>query len=186
MHIRELGTHPKTGKPVFVRMARFGPVVQMGHKDDEEKPQFASLKKGQKMDSVTMEDALELLTLPRMVGLTEDGEEMWANFGRFGPYIKFGPLYQSIKPDDPFTITAERARELVAEKKEKEANKYIKTFEDSELQILNGRWGPYIKAGKKNVKIPKDIEDPSKLTLKECEKLVKEHKPGRRPPRKKK
>jgi len=171
--IRELGTDPKTKKPVFVRIGRYGPMFQMGTKDDEEKPRFASIPPGKKMEETTLEDALTAFELPRVVGKTKDGEEITTNFGRFGPYIKFGKLFVSIKPEDPFSITLEKALELIEEKKKQEAEKYIQTFEDSDIQVLNGRYGPYITDGKKNAKIPKD-KDPKKLTLEECEKLIAE------------
>ena len=168
---REIGVDPKSGKPMFVKIGRYGPYVQIGTKEDEEKPKFASLLPGQKMDTVTHDEALELFKLPRVVGKTEDGEEMIASFGRFGPYVKFGSVFVSIKKEDPFTITEEVAREFVREKKEFEANKEIKTFKGSDIQVLNGRYGPYITNGKKNAKIPKDTE-PKSLTLKVCEKLI--------------
>ena len=168
---RELGIDPKSGKPVLVRVGRYGPMFQIGTKDDEEKPRFASLPAGKKMDDVTLEEALELFKLPRMIGQTKDGEDIGANFGRFGPYIKFGSKYVSIKPDDPFTITLERALELIEEKKKADKEKFIQTFEDSDIQVLKGQYGPYITNGKKNAKIPKDKE-PEKLTLKECEELI--------------
>ena len=168
--MRELGVDPKTGKPVLVKIGRFGPYVQIGTKEDEEKPQFASLLPSQKMDTVTFEEAMELFKLPRIVGKTEEGEEIKANFGRFGPYVQVGKLYVSLKEDDPMTVTEEKARELIREKKEFEANKEIKTFK-SGIQILNGRYGPYITDGKKNAKIPKDKES-NKLTEKECKELI--------------
>jgi DNA topoisomerase I len=171
--VRELGVDPESGKPVLVRVGRYGPMFQIGTKDDEEKPRFASLPVGKKMDEVTLEDALELFKLPRIIGQTKDGEDIGANFGRFGPYIKFGSKFVSIKPDDPFTITLERALELIEEKKKADKEKFIQTFEGSDIQVLKGQYGPYITDGKKNAKIPKDKE-PAKLTLKECEALIKE------------
>ncbi|MCB9809623.1 type I DNA topoisomerase [Candidatus Peribacteria bacterium] len=189
LQVRQLGTDPKSGRPVFVRMARFGPVVQVGTKDDEEKPVFASLLPGQSMDTLTFSQAMTLLALPRVVGTTADGQEIKANFGRFGPYVQVGSLYASIpKGSDltPFTIDEASARALITEKQEKEANKYIKVFEGSTLQILNGHWGPYIRdtKGKKNAKLPKDITDPSSLTLAEAEKIYAEYSPKRRPKKK--
>ncbi len=173
MGVRELGVHPKNGKPIFVRLGRFGPMFQCGTKDDEEKPAFASLPTGKKMEDVTLEDAMEMFKLPRLVGQTPEGEDIQANVGRFGPYIKFGKLYVSIKPEDPSTITLETALELIAAKKKAEAEKFIQVFEGTDIQVLNGRYGPYITDGKKNAKIPKD-KKPEKLTLKECEKLIKD------------
>ncbi len=168
---RELGIDPESGKPVLVRVGRYGPMFQIGTKDDEEKPRFASLPEGKKMDEVTLEEALELFKLPRIVGQTKDGEDIATNFGRFGPYIKFGTKFVSIKPDDPFTITLERALELIEEKKKADKEKFIQTFEGSDIQVLKGQYGPYITDGKKNAKIPKD-KKPEKLTLKECEEMI--------------
>jgi DNA topoisomerase I len=169
---RELGTDPASGKPVIVRMGRYGPMLQIGQAEDDEKPRFAALPAGKKMDQVTLDDALELFKLPRALGETDDGEEITANFGRFGPYIKFGSLYAPITPDDPFTITPERAKQLAAAKKVAEAEKHITAFEGTAIKILNGRFGPYVTDTKKNVKVPKD-KDPHKLTLAECQTLLK-------------
>lgn len=168
---RELGTHPKSGKPISVRMGRYGPFVQIGTKDDEEKPKFAGLRPGQKMDSVTLEDALELFKLPRELGETADGEKISANFGRFGPYVKFGTKYASIKGEDPHTITLEQALEFIEIKKQEDANKFIKEFTEEGIQVLNGRYGPYVTDGKKNAKIPKDVE-PDSLTLEQCQEMI--------------
>ena len=168
---RELGIHPKSGKPMSVRMGRYGPFVQIGTKDDEEKPKFAGLRPGQKMDSVTMEDALELFKLPRDLGETEDGEKIAASFGRFGPYVKYGTKYASIKGEDPHTITLEKALEFIAIKKEEDANKFINEFVEDGIQVLNGRYGPYVTDGKKNAKIPKDVE-PASLTLEQCKEMI--------------
>ncbi len=170
---RELGKDPKTGKPVIARLGRYGPMVQLGHAEDDEKPQFAAIPAGQKLETVTLNEALALFKLPRFVGKTSDGQDILTNNGRFGPYIKFGSLYVSIKPDDPFSITVERAQELASEKQRSEAEKSIKTFENSPIAVLNGRYGPYVSDGKKNVKIPKGTE-PEKLTLKNCQKLLAE------------
>jgi DNA topoisomerase I len=146
--------------------------VQIGTKDDEEKPRFAGLRPGQKMDSISLEEALELFKLPRELGETPEGEPVSVNIGRFGPYVKFGNRYASLKPDDdPFTIELSRALELVAEKKEADANKYIRVFEEAGVQVLNGRYGPYITDGSKNARIPKD-RDPKSLTLEECQALL--------------
>lgn len=168
---RELGTDPKTGKPIIARIGRYGPMVQLGRAEDEEKPQFSSIPAGIRMETITLDEALTLFNLPRTLGKTAQGEDIQANNGRFGPYIKFGKLYVSIKPDDPFTITLERALELIEEKKRSEAEKYIKTFPESEIVVLNGRFGPFISDGKKNAKIPKGT-DPTKLTLGQCQKLL--------------
>ncbi len=169
---RELGTDPKSGKPVTVRLGRYGPFVQIGTKDDEEKPKFAGLRPGQSMNSITLDEALELFNLPRDLGETPEGEEMQANIGRFGPYIRYGKKFVSLKePDDPYTVSRERALEIVAEKKKADAERIIQTFDGSDIQVLNGRYGPYITNGKKNAKIPKDKE-PKSLTLAECEELI--------------
>jgi len=183
---RELGTDPKTGLPVSVRMGRYGPYVQIGTKDDEDKPKFAGLRNGQRMDSITFAEAMELFKLPRQLGNTEDGEEMVANVGRFGPYVRYGSKFVSLKQeDDPHTVTLERALELIAEKKKADAEKEIKVFEDSGISILNGRYGPYITDGKKNAKIPKDRE-PASLTLEESQTLLAEAPArGKRRPRRK-
>ncbi|TRX52640.1 type I DNA topoisomerase [Fulvivirga sp. M361] len=170
---RELGIDPKTGKKVVARLGRFGPLVQLGEEEEgEEKPKYASLRTGQFIENITLEDALELFKLPREIGEFED-KVMQAAIGRFGPYVKHDGKFVSIpKTDDPYTITAERATELILAKREADANKYIKVFEENpDIQVLNGRYGPYIKAGKKNVKIPKDKEA-AELTLEECLELA--------------
>lgn len=170
---RELGTDPKSGKPVAVRMGRFGPFVQIGTKDDEEKPKFAGLRPGQKMAEVTFEEAMELFKLPRKLGETAEGEPVQTSIGRFGPYVKYGDKYVSIKNDDPHTIGLERALKVIAEKKIEDANKIIKVFEEQGIQILNGRYGPYVTDGNKNIKVPKD-QEPVALTLEECVKMIAE------------
>ncbi len=168
---RSLGDDPKTGRPMTVRMARFGPVIQIGTKDDEEKPLFAGLRPGQKMDTITREEALALFKLPRELGETPDGETVSASIGRFGPYVRYGNKFVSIKDDDPYTIALPRALELIEEKKIFDANRIIQDFSDAGIQVLNGRYGPYVTNKQKNAKIPKD-KDPSKLTLAECEELI--------------
>ena len=172
---RQLGTDEKSGKPISVRMGRYGPFVQIGTREDEEKPRFAGLRPGQKMDSITLEEALELFKLPRELGVSPEGEQISANIGRFGPYIKYDSKFVSLKADegdDPFTVTLERALELVAEKKEFDANREIKVFEGTDIKILRGRYGPYITDGNKNARMPKDVEDPASLDLKTCEELI--------------
>ncbi|MFT5219907.1 MAG: DNA topoisomerase-1 [Gammaproteobacteria bacterium] len=172
---RQLGTDKKSGKPISVRMGRYGPFVQIGTREDEDKPKFAGLRPGQKMDKITLEEALELFKLPRMLGQSPEDEEISTNIGRFGPYVKFGSKYASLKVkegDDPFTITLERALELVAEKKEFDANREIKLFDGTEIKILRGRYGPYITDGIKNARIPKEVEDPATLTLETCQELI--------------
>jgi DNA topoisomerase I len=168
---REIGTDPQSGKPVTVRMGQYGPFVQIGTKDDVEKPRFAGLRPGQKMDNLNLEDALALFQLPRTLGATAEGETIVANVGRFGPYVKYGDKYASLKEDDPYTITLERAQEVVRLKKELDANRIIAVFADAGIQVLNGRYGPYITDGNKNAKIPKDRE-PKTLTLAECQQLL--------------
>ena len=168
---RELGTDPKSGKPVTVRMGRYGPFVQIGTKDDEEKPKFAGLRPGQKMNDIDLETALELFKLPRKLGETEDGLSVSASIGRFGPYIRYGDKYVSMKEDDPYTVELPRALELIEEKKLADANRIILDFEDEGIQVLNGRYGPYITNKEKNARVPKDRE-PKTLTLEECKELL--------------
>jgi len=168
---RELGKDPATGKPITVRMGRYGPFVQIGTKDDAEKPRFAGLKPGQKMDHVTLADAMELFKLPRTLGETQVGETIVANVGRFGPYVKYGSKYASLKEDDPYTVTLERAREVIRLKQEADAARLIQDFPDAGIQVLNGRYGPYVTDKKKNAKIPKE-RDPKTLTLEECHALL--------------
>ncbi|HLT71936.1 MAG TPA: type I DNA topoisomerase [Cyclobacteriaceae bacterium] len=168
---RELGVDPKTGKNVYAKLGKFGAYVQIGENPDDnggEKPKFASLRPGQFIENITLEDALELFKLPREAGEFE-GMPLTINIGRFGPYVLHDKKFVSIpKTDDPYTITGDRAIELVVAKREADAKKTIKEFdENSDIKILNGRYGPYIKAGKKNVKIPKD-KVPEELTLEEC------------------
>lgn len=173
MHIREIGIDPKTKKPVFARIGRYGPFVQLGSKEDEEKPKFAALDKGQTIENVTLEQSLILLGLPRVVGQTDDHSDIIANRGRFGPYIQVGKKYYSIGEDSPYTINKERALEIISEKDLADAEKEIKNFEKEGITILNGRYGPYIheESTKKNAKIPKDTE-PKDLTLEQCKELL--------------
>jgi DNA topoisomerase-1 len=173
---RELGTDPKSGKPVTVRMGRYGPFVQIGTKDDEEKPKFAGLRPGQKMTDIDLQTALELFKLPRKLGETPDGLPVSASVGRFGPYIRYGDKYVSIRSsgdnnDDPYTIELPRALELIEAKKIEDANRIIQDFEYEGIQVLNGRYGPYITDKSKNARVPKD-RDPKSLTLEECKELL--------------
>ncbi len=168
---RELGTDPKSGKPMTVRMGRYGPFVQIGTKDDEEKPKFAGLRPGQKMNEITMEEALELFKLPRKLGETPDGLPVSASVGRFGPYVRYGDKYVSMKEDDPYTVELPRALELIEAKKIEDANRIIQDFEEQGIQVLNGRYGPYITDKTKNARVPKDRE-PKSLTLEECIELL--------------
>ena len=188
---RELGVDPKSGKKIYAKLGRFGAYVQIGENPEEgstEKPRFASLRNGQYLENITLEDALELFKLPRELGIFEELPVV-ANIGRFGPYVLHNKKFVSIpKGDDPYTITSERAVELIEAKREADANRTIKIFEgNEEIQVLNGRFGPYIKAGKKNVKIPKD-RVPADLTLEECIELAANapERKGRFAPRKKK
>ena len=168
---RDLGFDPLSGKPMSVRMGRFGPFVQIGTKDDEDKPRFAGLRPGQKMDAITHEQAMELFKLPRKLGTTAAGEEIITNVGRFGPYVKYGAKYVSLKTDDPYEISPERALEVIREKEIADANRLILDFPDAGVQVLNGRYGPYITDKERNAKIPKD-KDPKSLTLEECQALL--------------
>jgi DNA topoisomerase I len=168
---RELGRDPVSGKPMTVRMGRFGPFVQIGTKDDEEKPRFAGLRPGQKMDAIALADALELFKLPRTLGTTAEGETVLTAIGRFGPYVKYGAKYVSMKEDDPYTVTLERALELIQAKTIADANRIIQDFPEQKIQVLNGRYGPYVTDKVKNARVPKD-RDPKTLTLEECQALL--------------
>ena len=169
---RVLGNDPATGKPVTVRMGRYGPYVQIGTRDDADGPKFASLLPEQRMDSIELETALELFHLPRELGVSAEGEKISVNIGRYGPYVRYDNKYASLQEgDDPYTIDLARALELVREKKAADAAKYIKVFEKEGISVVNGRYGPYITDGKKNAKIPKDKE-PEQLTLQECQELI--------------
>lgn len=176
---RQLGIDPKSGNPVFVKIGRYGPVVQIGvaHADDKEapKPQFASLMKGQSIDTITLEEALKLFDLPRTVGEYE-GKVMVAAVGRFGPFIRHDGKFVSIPKDlNPLTITAEEAIALIEGKRVKDEQRFIKKFdEDPEMEILKGRFGPYISYQKANYRIPKTITDPTNLTLEDCKKIIAE------------
>jgi DNA topoisomerase-1 len=177
---RDLGIDPKSGKPVSVRLGRYGPYAQIGDKDTDEKLDFASLRPGQSMHTITLADALELFRLPRKLGLSND-EEVSVGIGRFGPFAKRGSIYASLKKeDDPYTIDLARAVFLIEEKEEIARNRIIKDFAGSDIQVLNGRFGPYLSDGKLNGKIPKDRE-PASLTLDEVIQLMEETgKPARK------
>ncbi|MEE4297004.1 MAG: DNA topoisomerase I [Wenzhouxiangella sp.] len=178
---RELGTDPKTGKPVIVRLGRYGPFAQIGQAEDEEKPQFAGLRAGQKMETITLAEALELFKLPRELGETPEGEPVQANIGRFGPYVRYGTRnFVSLKDLDPHEITLEQALEKVAEHKQMLKERIIKRFEAEDIEILKGRYGPFVTDGKRNASVPKDVE-PESLDLETCLKLLAEAPPkGRR------
>jgi DNA topoisomerase-1 len=170
---RELGKHPESGKPVTVRMGRYGPFVQIGTKDDEEKPKFAGLRPGQKMDTIKLPEALELFKLPRKLGEMPDGHAIVAKIGPFGPYLQFATKgFVSLKPpDDPYTIELARGLELIEQKKIADANKLIQDFGVDNIKVLNGRYGPYITDGKRNARIPKDT-DPKTISLDICRELL--------------
>lgn len=167
---KTVGTDPKTGKLIIARFGRFGPMLQLGETESEEKPKFAPLPAGAKIETVTLEQALEAFKLPRLVGQTKDGQDIKANVGRFGPYIQVGKLYVSIKPLDPRDITLEQALELYDAKLKAEAEKNISDFGDG-IKVLNGRYGPYITDGKKNAKIPKDT-DPKSITHEQAKQMI--------------
>jgi DNA topoisomerase-1 len=170
---RDLGVDPASGRPVSVRYGRYGAFAQIGTRDDEDKPKFASLRPGQRMDDLTLELALELFQLPRTLGAMPDGQPIKVAVGRFGPYAQYGTKkYVSLKKeDDPYTITLERALQLIHEKQQFEANRTIREFDGAGVQVLNGRYGPYITDGKKNGKVPKG-RDPKSLTLEECQAIL--------------
>lgn len=167
---RHLGDDPGTGKPIMARYGRYGPMLQRGETESEEKPDFAPMPDGATIETVTMEQALEMFKLPRLVGQTEDGQDIKANIGRFGPYIQVGKLFVSIKPHDPMKISHEEALELYAKKLEQEKNKYIQQF-PSGINVVNGPYGPYVTDGKKNARLAKTI-DPKKLTETEAKELI--------------
>ena len=177
---REIGIDPKTSKQIIARFGRFGPMLQLGSTEDAEKPLFAPMPKGTKIENVSLEQAIEAFKLPRLVGQTNDGQDIKANVGRFGPYIQVGKLFISIKDLDPHDITLENALELYANKLQAEADKNIADFGDG-IKVLNGRFGPYITDGKKNAKIPKDTK-PSDITHDEAKKLLSKA-PAKKPRR---
>ena len=176
--VRVLGVDPKTGKEVSARIGRYGPMVQIGGNEEGEKPRYASLKKGQLIASITLEEALELFSLPRVAGQI-DGKDVVIGIGKFGPYVRYDGKFTSLaKTDDPYTITLERAKELIEEKKNKDtsAKTPIQSFEEEpEMQVLNGRYGPYIAYKGKNYRIPKGTV-PAELTLEECRRIVESSK----------
>jgi DNA topoisomerase-1 len=168
---RQLGTDPKSGKPVSVRLGRYGAFVQIGTKDDEDKPKFAGLKPGQKINDINFEEAMELFKLPRKLGETPEGEKVSTSIGRFGPYVRYDDKFVSIRGEDPYTIGLEAALEFIKNKKIDDANKLILDFPDDGIQVLNGRYGPYITNKEKNARVPKDRE-PNTLTLEECKEFL--------------
>jgi len=177
---RELGTDPESGKPVTARLGRYGPFVQIGTKDDEDKPRFASLRANQRIDTITLDSALALFELPRTLGETADGTEVQANIGRFGPYVRIGKTFVSMKKDDdPYTIELPRALELYEAKLAALEAATIKTFAASEVRIIKGRFGPYITDGSRRGKIPRG-EEPESLSLARCEELLAEQAPAKK------
>ncbi|MGQ1891750.1 type I DNA topoisomerase [Thermophagus sp. OGC60D27] len=184
---RILGVDPKTGKPVSVRIGRFGPMAQLGSSDDEEKPRYAPLTRDQHIETISFEEALKLFELPRDLGTFED-KKVVVGVGRFGPYVRHDGKFVSLKKgvDDPLSIDLARAIELIEEKRERDNKKTIKTFdEDKDLLVLNGRWGPYISYKKKNYKIPKE-KDAAALSYEDCLKLIEEGEKGKKSKAKKK
>jgi DNA topoisomerase-1 len=169
---REVGTDPKSGKPITARFGRFGPMLQLGATESDEKPQFAPMPKGSKIETITLDEALEAFKLPRLVGQTADGQDIKANVGRFGPYIQVGKLFVSMKEHDPRDVTLNEALALYADKLKSEAEKNIADFGDG-IKVLNGRYGPYITDGKKNAKIPKDT-DAKSIDHKTAKQLLKD------------
>ncbi|MDX9695535.1 MAG: DNA topoisomerase, partial [Bacteroidales bacterium] len=183
---RVIGNDPETGKPVSVKLGPYGPMAQIGLKEDEEKPKFASLQRGQHIETITLQEALELFKLPRKIGFYEE-KEMVVAIGRFGPYIRHNSMFYSLKKqDDPYTIETDRAIELIEEKRLKEKLKIIKVFtEEPELQVLNGRWGAYIAYKNQNYKIPKE-NVAEKLTYAECKSIIEKSGKSESPKSKKK
>jgi len=167
-----LGNEPESGKPVSVKIGRFGPIAQIGEASEEEKPRFASLLKGQSLETITLEEALDLFRLPRMIGQFEE-EEVVIGVGKYGPYVRHNSKFFSLsKTDDPYTISLERATEIILAKRSEQESRNIKQFdEEPELLVLNGRYGPYISFKKKNYRIPKSRK-PEELTLEECREII--------------
>ncbi|WP_323591979.1 type I DNA topoisomerase [Aliarcobacter butzleri] len=177
LQVNELGIDPKSGKPVSARVGRFGPFVQIGTKDDEEKPKFVAIPDNLNMDTITLEEALFLFNLPRVVGNTQNGDEIKANIGRFGPYLQVKTKFYSLKTDDPYTIDLNRALEIIKDIDEAKEKLTIKTFDKEKIQILVGQYGPYIKQGRKNFKIPKG-KNAEELTLEECLEIIEKDSKG--------
>jgi DNA topoisomerase-1 len=175
---RQLGTDPVTGLPVLVKMSRFGPVVQLGEASPDNKPRFTNLRRDQLLETITLEEAMALFALPRKAGMFEDSE-MIVGLGKFGPYVKHDGKFYSLKKDvdDPYTITEERAIELIRDKREGDKMKVISDFDD--IKVLNGRYGPYIVKEKNNYRIPKG-SDPKKLTREDCLSIIEKGSPSKR------
>jgi DNA topoisomerase-1 len=168
---RIIGVDPESGREVSVRMGRYGPFVQIGTREDEDKPKFAGLRPGQKMDDIELDEALALFQLPRELGETADGEKITVNIGRFGPYVRYANNFVSIREDDPYTIGLERALELIAAKKEADLARILREWPELGIRIMKGRWGPYATDGSRNARLPKDT-DPAALTLEEVQELL--------------
>jgi DNA topoisomerase-1 len=187
--IRELGDDPKTGKPITARVGQYGPYVQRGTKDDEEKPKIASIPSNISVNAITLDEALVLLQLPKVLGEDQDGNDVKVNIGRFGPYIQIKSEYFSLKEDDPYTIELPRALEVVKQIRAEKAKALMKDFPEEKIQILDGRYGPYIKHGRKNYKLPKklDEQDIKALSLEEVKQIMESQptKGGRKAPAKK-
>ena len=182
-----LGKDPKTGENVFVKIGRYGPMAQIGDADNEAKPKFSSLKKGQSIDTITLEEALDLFKLPRTLGEYESGEVV-VSTGRFGPYVRHASLFYSLpKDDDPLTVELDRAIEIIVAKRHTDSQKILKEFKDDKtlIQVLNGRYGAYIFCNKAIYKIPKD-KDPKALTLEDCKTIISETQPSKSKSKKKK
>jgi len=186
---RVLGEHPETGEVVKVRIGRYGPMAQIGETSEEEtakKPRYSKLMEGQFLETITLEEALKLFELPRVLGITQEGKEVKANIGRFGPYVQLDRTFASIPKDSGFdarSIQLDDALKLITAKLKADEERFIQVFEDGAIQVLKGRYGPYIKQGKKNFKIPKDA-DPAKLTLDEIKDIIANAPPPKRGRRK--
>jgi DNA topoisomerase I len=184
---KHLGKDLKSGENVFVKIGRYGPMVQLGDADAEAKPKFASLKKGQSIDTITLEEAMDLFKLPRTLGEFESAEVVVAT-GRFGPYIRHNALFYSLPKDaDPLTIELDRAGEIIMAKRQSDSQKILREFTEGKtmIQVLNGRYGAYIACNKENFKIPKG-KDPKSLTLEDCKTIIAETQPSKSKSKKKK
>lgn len=183
--VRELGVHPETNKVVYAKIGRYGPMIQMGEKDDLDKPKFAKIDKSVEFSSITLEQAIELLRWPKYLG-SYSGQDLFVAIGKYGPYVRMDKVYASIGEEySPDTITYDEAVELIEESLKAQKNRVIKEFKSKDIEVLNGKYGPYIKKGKKNFKIP-DFHDPKDLTLKDCEEIIKNSKTSKKKPYKKK
>ncbi|MGH8615493.1 MAG: topoisomerase C-terminal repeat-containing protein, partial [Gammaproteobacteria bacterium] len=174
LQARELGIDPDTGQPVSARMGRFGPYIQIGASGSEDKPRFVSMPPTYRLDTISLDEALKLCRLPRALGTTPQGQEITVNIGRYGPYIRYGDKFVSLgKDDDCYSISLERAQELIQLRQQADLSREIKSFDHANIRILKGRFGPYVTDGKKNAKIPKD-RSPEDLTLEESQRLLVE------------